>query len=147
MSCRVLKLARQPYYRWLAEPISESEWGEASLTNAVFDAHRDDPEFGYRFLVDEVRAAGFCVAERTVWKICSATGWWSAFGKKRGRNGKKPGPPVHDDKVQRVFTADGPDRLWLADITEHPTGEGKRICARSRTSGPTGSSATPSTTG
>lgn len=130
VSCRVLKLARQPYYRWLAEPISDGEWDEALLTNAVFDAHHDDPEFGYRFLVDEVRAAGFTVAERTVWKICSANGWWSAFGKKRGKNGKTPGPPVHDDKVQRVFDADGPDRLWLADITEHPTGEGKLyLCA------------------
>jgi hypothetical protein len=29
----------------------------ADLTNALFDAHRDDPQFGYRFLADEVRAA------------------------------------------------------------------------------------------
>jgi hypothetical protein len=35
--------------------------------------------------------------------------WWSAFGKKRGKNGKKPGPPVHDDLVERDFTADAPN--------------------------------------
>ena len=35
------------------------------------------------------------------------------------------GPPVHDDLVQRDFTADAPNRLWLADITEHRTLEGK----------------------
>ncbi len=51
--------------------------------------------------------------------------WWSAFGKKRGRNGKKAGPPVHDDLVRRDFTASAPNRLWLADITEHRTWEGK----------------------
>lgn len=130
VSCRVLGLARQPYYRWLAQPVSASEWDEALMWNAIFDAHRDDPEFGYRFVVDEVRAAGFAVAERTVWKICSANGWWSSFGKKRGRNGKKPGPPVHDDLVERNFTADAPDQLWLTDITEHWTAEGKLyLCA------------------
>jgi len=40
------------------------------------------------------------------------------FGKKRAKNGK-PGPPVHDDRVERDFTADGPNTLWLSDITEH----------------------------
>ena len=130
VSCLVLGLVRQQYYRWLTCPVTQSEWDEAALTNAVFDAHRDDPEFGYRFLVDEVRAAGFAVAERTVWRICRDNGWWSSFGKKRGRTGKKAGPPVHDDRVQRIFVADNPDQLWLTDITEHPTGEGKiYLCA------------------
>lgn len=33
VTCRVLKLARQPYYRWLADPITDSE---------VEEAYRDD---------------------------------------------------------------------------------------------------------
>lgn len=37
-------------------------------------------------------------------------------------------PPVHDALVQ--FAATSPDALWLTDITEHPTGEGKLyLCA------------------
>ena len=52
VTCRVLKLARQPYYRWLAAPIGARELQEAYLANALFDAHRDDPEFGYRLLAD-----------------------------------------------------------------------------------------------
>jgi putative transposase len=43
VTCRVLKIARQPYYRWLAQPITDAEWDEAHLANALFDAHRDDP--------------------------------------------------------------------------------------------------------
>ncbi|MFI6244474.1 IS3 family transposase [Micromonospora sp. NPDC050795] len=44
--------------------------------------------------------------------------------------GGKVGPPVHEDLVCHDFTADGPNRLWLADITEHRTGEGKLyLCA------------------
>ncbi|WP_344257592.1 IS3 family transposase [Terrabacter carboxydivorans] len=130
VTCRVLKIARQPYYRWVASPVRAAELTAAYRANALFDAHRDDPEFGYRFLVDEARDAGEAMAERTAWKLCSQLGWWSAFGKKRGRNGKTPGPPVHDDLVERDFTAPAPNRLWLSDITEHWTGEGKLyLCA------------------
>ncbi|AXK75102.1 IS3 family transposase [Mycolicibacterium neoaurum] len=129
VTCRVLKLARQPYYRWLANPITDAELVEAYRANALFDAHRDDPEFGYRYLVEEAREAGESMAERTAWRICSQNQLWSVFGKKRGKNGKV-GPPVHDDLVERDFTADGPNQLWLSDITEHRTDEGKLyLCA------------------
>ena len=130
VTCRVLGIARQPYYRWRARPVTATELERAHRANALLDAHRDDPEFGYRFLADEARDAGLSMADRTAWRICSSMGWWSAFGKKRGRNGKKAGPPVHDDLVQRDFTATAPNRLWLADITEHRTAEGKLyLCA------------------
>ncbi|MEV5283287.1 IS3 family transposase [Streptomyces sp. NPDC051994] len=129
VTCRVLKLARQPYYRWLDKPVTGTVLEEAYRAKALFDAHRDDPEFGYRFLADEARGAGARMADRTAWRICRDNRWWSVFGKKRGRV-KKAGPPVHDDLVRRDFTANGPNRLWLADITEHATGEGKLyVCA------------------
>ena len=130
VSLRVLKLSRQPYYRWLATPVTDTELVEAHRANALFDAHRDDPEFGYRFLADEAREAGQPMCRRTAWRICSENRWWSAFGKKRARSGKKPGPPVHDDLVNRDFSAEAPNELWLGDITEHRTREGKLyVCA------------------
>ena len=139
VTCRVLKLARQPYYRWLAAPITEGEIVEAHRANALFDAHHDDPEFGHRLLADEARYAGQVMADRTAWRICRDNGWWSSFGKKRGRKGKKPGPAVHDDlctvtdergRVRHEFAASGPNELWLTDITEHKTSEGKLyLCA------------------
>ena len=46
--CRVLKFARQPYYRWLDQRWPDVMLEEAYCANALFDAHRDDPEFGYR---------------------------------------------------------------------------------------------------
>lgn len=36
---------------------------------------------------------------------------------------------MHDNLVRRRFVADAPDRLWLTDINEHPTREGKVYCA------------------
>lgn len=130
VTCRVLKLARQPYYRWLAAPFTDHDLEQACLANASFDAHRDDPEFGHRLLGDEAREAGHRACDRTVWRICRDNAWWSVFGKKRGKNGKRSGTPAHDDLVRRDFTATGPNELWLTDITEHPTAEGKLyLCA------------------
>ncbi len=139
VTCRVLKITRQPYYRWLRSPVTDAELAAAYRANALFDAHRDDPEFGYRFLLDEAKEVGEPMAERTAWKICSQLGWWSSHGKKRGANAKKPGPPVHDDLcavtdkhgvTRHEFKAGNANELWLADITEHWTGEGKLyVCA------------------
>jgi putative transposase len=131
VTCRVLKIARQPYYRWLAAPVADAEWVEAHRANALFDAHLDDPEFGYRFLADEAReTGGQPMADRTAWRICSSNGWWSVFGKKKRGKAAKAGVPAHDDRVGRNFTAPSANMLWLADITEHRTGEGKLyLCA------------------
>ncbi len=37
--------------------------------------------------------------------------------------------PTAGDLVDRQFHRDEPDRLWVPDITEHPTREGKVYCA------------------
>lgn len=119
-TCRVLKLSRASYYRWLACPVSDWEWKEAHAANALFDAHQDDPEFGYRLLADEI-AGAHQVCERTVWRICSQNAWFSVFGKKPYKGSRRPGPPAHDDLVRRRFYASAPNQIWLTDITEHPT--------------------------
>ncbi|GAC1522008.1 MAG: hypothetical protein NVS3B1_06940 [Marmoricola sp.] len=128
VTCRVLKLARQPYYRWREQPMTHSEWVQAHRINAVHDAHLDDPTFGYRFLANEARKAGWRMSRRTAWALCSQTGILSRAQRRRRGKGGRPGPPVFDDHVQRLFTADAPNRVWLTDITEHPTGEGKLYC-------------------
>ncbi len=130
VSCRVLDLARSAYYRWLNQPFTDAQLDEAHLANAIFDAHVDDPEFGYRFLADEARLAGHEVSDRVVWRICRDMGWWSVFGKPKGHKGSRPGTPSHDDLVHRDFTATALNELWLTDITEHWTREGKLyLCA------------------
>lgn len=128
VTCRVLKLCRQQYYRWIAEPITAVELEQAWAANALFDAHRDDPEFGYRFLADEVRQNGVAVSDRTAWRICRDNRWWSVFGKPKRYKSSRPGTPAHDDLVQRVFHADGLNQLWVSDLTEHWTAEGKIYC-------------------
>lgn len=67
--CGSSKLSRQPYYRWRKHQLTQAELIEAYRANALLDAHRDDPEFGYRFLVGEAEAAGQRMCERTAWRI------------------------------------------------------------------------------
>ncbi len=61
--------------------------------------------------------------------LCTLQRLWSVHSRRRGLT-RKPGPPVHDDLVTRQFAASRPNELWLTDITEHPTAEGKLyLCA------------------
>jgi putative transposase len=130
VSCRVLKLARAPYYRWVRNPVGPAEKLRSERIAALREAHADDVEFGYRLLADEARQLGFPMANRTTWRQCRDAGIMSAILKTRKKKGKTPGPPVCDDLVQRDFTASGPNQLWLVDITEHRTREGKiYLCA------------------
>ena len=55
VTCRVLKLARQPYYRWLVHPVTDRDLEQAYLANAVFDAHRDDPLAQLQLDADDYR--------------------------------------------------------------------------------------------
>jgi hypothetical protein len=99
------------------------------VTNAAIDIHHDDPAFGYRFIVDELSTRGIAAGQNRVARLCSQQRIWSVFAKRRGPS-RKAGPPVHDDLVDRQFNAAAPNLLWLTDITEHPTGEGKLyLCA------------------
>ena len=129
VTCRVLGFTTEAFYKWQANPVSQRDWDDAHLINAAYDIHHDDPAFGYRFIVDQLNERGLAAGENRVARLCSQQRIWSIFAKKRGLN-RKAGPPVHDDLVDRQFTAAAPNEVWLTDITEHPTGEGKLyLCA------------------
>ena len=129
VTCRVLGFSKQAFYAWRKSPVTQRDWDDAHLINAAIDIHHDDPEFGYRFITDELAGKGIGASRNRVNRLCSLQKLWSVHARKRGLN-RKPGPPVHDDLVDREFTAAKPNLLWLTDITEHPTGEGKLyMCA------------------
>jgi transposase InsO family protein len=112
------------------QPRSKREIADAQLIGVLRELHTKDPEFGYRFLTDELHALGYQASERRVWRLCRLAGIRSVITKRKTRY-KKALPPVHDDLVKRVFTALGPNECWLTDITEHWTArEGKLyLCA------------------
>ncbi len=128
VSCRVLGLARAPFYRWLESPFTDAQLDEAWLANAIFDAHRDDPEFGYRFLADEIRrrvsggVGSGGVADLSGSPLVVGVRQTEAF------QGVQAGHAVARRPGARDFTAPAPNQLWLSDITEHWTREGKIYC-------------------
>ena len=71
VTCRVLKRAKQPFYRWLKAPVSTGDWDDAQLTNAAVDAHEEAPAFGYRLIADELADLGLEASELRVWRLCS----------------------------------------------------------------------------
>jgi transposase InsO family protein len=130
VTCRVLGFTPQAYYKWRADPVCTRDWSDAHLIDAARAVHGDDPAFGYRFTADELASQhGIRASENRVHRLCSAHGIFSVLARKRGRWGR-PGEPVHDDLVNRDFSAQAPNVLWLTDITEHRTEEGKLyLCA------------------
>jgi putative transposase len=144
VATEVLKIARQPYYRWLAARVADAEWTAAQRTNALVDADRDDPEFGYRLLADEARDAGQVMAERTAWRICSDNGGWSSFSRRKRGKKTRVGAPAHDDLVRREVTAPGQNQVWRRTSRNIRRPRASSTSARSKTCGPGGSSATPS---
>ena len=81
---------------------------------------------------------GIRVGENRVHRLCRIAGITASHHKKRSKAGST-GPAPHDDLlavvdehgvVRHEFVADGPNKVWLWDISEHPTREGKLyICA------------------
>jgi transposase InsO family protein len=129
LTCRVLGFSKQAFYKWQANPVTDREWADAHLINTALDIHADDPAFGYRFIADQLAERGITASENRVQRLCQQEQIWSVFAKKRGLS-RRAGPPVHDDLVDRDFTAPTANRVWLTDITEHPTAEGKLyLCA------------------
>lgn len=122
-------VSRQAYYKWRAQPQSQHERQDERLLEEIRRICRDDPEFGYRFIFDELHAQGLRVSERKVWRLCSQARIFSAVVR-RTTKGNRAGLPVYDDLLQRHFHAMRVNMVWAVDITEHWIRTGKvYVCA------------------
>ena len=74
VTCRVLGFSKQAFYQWKAGPISQRDWDDAHLINAAVDIHHDGPEFGYRFITDELPAHGVRAGRNRVNRATGSTG-------------------------------------------------------------------------
>jgi putative transposase len=66
VTCRVLGFSKQAFYEWKRSPVTQRDWDDAHLINAALDIHHDDPEFGYRFIADELPARGISAGRNRV---------------------------------------------------------------------------------
>jgi putative transposase len=129
VACRVLRVSRSGYYAWRDRPPSPRLLADARLEDdirAAFTTSRCT--YGAPRVHAELRLGlGVRCGRKWVARLMRGAGLVGVGYRHRRR--RHPAPAPHEDLVGRRFVADGPDRLWCTDITEHPTAEGKIYCA------------------
>ncbi|MGC1406941.1 MAG: IS3 family transposase, partial [Candidatus Dormiibacterota bacterium] len=129
LACRVVGLDRSTYSKIKFHQPSDREIRQLLLADAIADVHsRSRGTYGML----RIRAAleieqGIIVNKKLVWKIMRQLGLRGLPGPREGGE-ELVNAATCEDLVQRQFTASQPNQLWLTDITEHPTSEGKVYC-------------------
>jgi transposase InsO family protein len=123
-----LKVSRSGFYEWRGRPPSARDLEDAYLANTIHDIHADSRcSYGSPRVHAELRLGlGVRVGRKRVARLLRLVGRRGIAHRHKRRH--RPAEAVHEDLVQRQFVADGPDRLWCTDITEHPTRAGKVYC-------------------
>jgi transposase InsO family protein len=124
VACRVLGVSRSGYYDWLGRPPSLRQEENTLLGKLIEKIHDDSRKtYGWpRVHAELVLGLGMPVNHKRVARLMREAGIQGLY-RRRNRRGST-GPATEDDLVHRQFAVDAPDRLWLTDITEHPTAEG-----------------------
>jgi putative transposase len=128
-ACLMLGVAPSGYYDWRVRPPSARTLRHAWLAGEIAQVHKDSGgTYGTLRVTAELRyGRGIHVGKGQVHLLMRRLGIYG-LPKRRLPRGAKVGKPNSLDLVRRRFRADGPDRLWMTDITEHPTREGKIYC-------------------
>jgi transposase InsO family protein len=130
LACRVLEVSESGFYAWRIRAPSLRALRHAWLTEMISRIHVDfRGVYGYRRVHAELTLGhGVTVGAEAVWLLMRKAGLQGISGRPRYRRIPN-NQPTANDLVERDFARDQPDRLWVTDITEHPTREGKVYCA------------------
>jgi putative transposase len=129
VACRVLDVSTSGFYAFRSRPPSQRAIRHAWLTDLIVEVHqRSRGTYGALRVHAELRLGhGVLVGHNAVALLMRRAGLAGATGRPKWRHAK----PDHiaADLVDRHFARSGPNELWVTDITEHPTREGKLYCA------------------
>ncbi len=124
--CRVLRVSRAGYYAWAGRGASAHAQADERLAAQIAAAYAGSRNtYGVPRVHAALRAAGVRSSRRRVARLMRAAGLAGRCRRRRART--TVSDPTHapaPNLVARHFTAPGPDRLWLGDITYLPTREG-----------------------
>ena len=120
-------VARAGYYAWTSRPPSERTMVDADLTEQTCQIHaRSRATYGAPRVQAELRLGlDIHVSRKRVARLMRDHGLQGVHRRRRhGSTRRDPTATPAPDLVERNFLPPGPDRLWVADITQQRTGEG-----------------------
>jgi len=121
--CRVLGVSTRGYYRWSKRVLSARAHADVELTRRIDVIHDESRRtYGAPRIHAELRENGTYVGRKRVARLMRQAGIVGVSRRKSFRTTRRserdrPAP----DLVDREFTANGPNQLWVADITYIPT--------------------------
>jgi putative transposase len=124
--CRALGVSPSGYYAFRSRLLSARGRADAELTARIRAIHeRSRGTYGVPRIHFELGSEGTHVSRKRVARLMRAAGLEGVSRRKEWKttvrdDEARPAP----DLVEREFAADGPDRLWVADITYIPTWAG-----------------------
>ena len=124
--CRVLGFSTSGYYAWLVRPPSARSVANDALLERMREIHVFSRlSYGAPRMYAKLREEGVLVNRKRVARLMKQDGLIGVTRRKKWRTTKRdPGARPAPDLVNRDFTAEGPDELWVADITYVPTASG-----------------------
>lgn len=128
VSTRVCGVSVSGYYEWRTRAPSARSIRHAWLTDQIIDVHAASrgTDGSRRVHAELTLGRGVQVGYHAVTMLMARAGLQGLPGNRRRR--KPTGGPTALDLVDRNFARTEPDQLWVTDITEHPTREGKVYC-------------------
>ena len=129
LACRVLNVSESGYYARRSRAPSARAIRHVWLTDVIRQVHiASRGTYGIRRVhADLILGQGIAVGHQAVEMLMRRAGIQGITGRPRFRH--IPGMATAGDRVDRQLHRDQPDQLWVTDITEHPTREGKVYCA------------------
>jgi putative transposase len=126
--CRVMEVSTSGYYAQQANPVTDKELDDAYLTDTIVDIWRmSRRSYGSPRVHAELRLGEDirCSRKRVerLMRQAAVTGIYRR--RRRGCTRRDPAAEPAEDLVNRAFDPTEPDELWVMDVTEHPTNEGK----------------------
>jgi putative transposase len=124
--CRVLGVSASGYYAWQSRPLSARAQADRALLEQIRGIHaRSRGTYGAPRIQAELAAQGTPVGRKRVARLLQAAGLAGVSRRPfvtttRRDPTARPAP----DLVQRCFAVEGPNQLWVADITYIPTWAG-----------------------
>jgi putative transposase len=129
--CSTLGVSRAGYYAWKQRPASARQRRDGELTAQIGQIHAESQgTYGWPRIHAELRHRGVRVSRKRVARLMRASGLSGLVRRRKGKTTiRVPGVATAPDLVRRDFAPSAPNRLWVADLTEIATWEGKLYLA------------------